>query len=416
VRSRVKFKYFTKGLALADISFERRKREMVGKRIEARHGFHLLRAFTLVELLVVIAIIGVLVALLLPAVQAAREAARRTQCQNNLKNLSLGLLNHHDIKGEFPAPAIVQNSPTATPSNQGSDLLDMSRLFSNWAIEILPFIEQQNLFAQAKYNDFDIRFFDPDPADIALNHAVRSTKLEVMICPSDPGDSPFFQGVSGAPQEWARGNYGLNGFQFWPNRQWINEARGFATGPPPRPLSDLVDYNIGIGSPGNPYSLKQISDGSSNTIMLAEMRQGLSEGDPRGTWALGLCGSNFHCRHASNGVNAPNSCSSDDDDVLNDANILAQVGKARLQSECMDPGTGVNRSGQSVVRSVHPGGVFVALADGSVRFISDFIQGKVGYGGFIGQVNQVDIQQDAFGVWQRVNMSKDGMLSDMNDG
>ena len=384
---------------------------MVGKRIEARHRFHTVRAFTLVELLVVIAIIGVLVALLLPAVQAAREAARRTQCQNNLKNLSLGLLNHHDTKGAFPAPAIVQNTPGATPANQGSDLLDMQRLFSNWAIEVLPYIEQQNLFTQAKYNDFDVRFFTP--TDITLNHTVRSTQLPVMLCPSDPSESPFFQGASGGPQEWARGNYGLNGFQFWPNKQAINEARGLLAGTATPRLSDWVDYNIGIGSPSNPYSLKQISDGSSNTIMLAEMRQGLSEGDPRGTWALGLCGSNFHCRHATNGVNTVNECSGGQDDVFNEANIRAQVGKERLLSECMYPSEGVNFSGQNVVRSIHPGGIFAAMADGSVHFISDFIQaGTIKNSSFIG-INDTDLL--SMGVWQYLNISADARLASLSD-
>jgi prepilin-type N-terminal cleavage/methylation domain-containing protein len=370
------------------------------------------RAFTLVELLVVIAIIGVLVALLLPAVQAAREAARRTQCQNNLKNLSLGLLNHHDQKGAFPAPAIVQNNPTATPANQGSDLLDTSRLFSNWAIEVLPYIEQQNLYDQAQYNDFDVRFFNPN--DITFNHAVRSTRLQVMICPSDPGDSPFFQGVSGEPQEWARGNYGLNGFQFWPNKGAINEARGLTTGTGTPRLSDWVDYNIGIGSPSNPYSLKRISDGASNTIMLAEMRQGLSEGDPRGTWALGLCGSNFHCRHATNGVNTVNECLPGQDDILNGATIVAQVGEGKLRSECMYNDPGVNVSGQNVVRSIHPGGVFAAMADGSVQFLSDFIQaGNIpGGSSFIGY-GANDLQ--LMGVWQSLNLSADGRVASLSD-
>jgi type II secretory pathway pseudopilin PulG len=365
-----------------------------------------------VELLVVIAIIGVLVALLLPAVQAAREAARRTQCTNNLKNLSLGLLNHHDTKGEFPAPAIVQNNPAATPANQSSDLLDMSRLFSNWAIEVLPFIEQQNLYAQAQYNDFDIRFFNPN--DITFNHAVRSTRLPVMICPSDPSDSPYFQGASGDPQEWARGNYGLNGFQFWPNKGAINEARGLTTGTGTPRLSDWVDYNIGIGSPSNPYSLKRITDGSSNTIMLAEMRQGLSEGDPRGTWALGLCGSNFHCRHATNGINTVNECLPYLDDIFNGANIVTQVGEAKLRSECMFNDPGVNVSGQNAVRSIHPGGVFVAMADGSVQFLSDFIQaGTIPAGSsFIGYGTN-DLQ--LMGVWQYLNISADARLASLSD-
>src|SRR5688572_33022654 len=91
--------------------------------------------FTLVELLVVIAIIGVLVALLLPAVQQAREAARRMSCQNNLKQLGIALHNHHDVKNMFPGcPNDNENANT--------------KCGTNWAIESLPFMEQQNLYQQ----------------------------------------------------------------------------------------------------------------------------------------------------------------------------------------------------------------------------------------------------------------------------
>ena len=206
--------------------------------------------FTLVELLVVIAIIGVLVALLLPAVQAAREAARRAQCQNGLKNLGLSLLNYHDTRKEFPAPAQMQ-------IGSDHDLLNMSRLFSNWALEILPFIEQQNLYDQAQIDASTTRFFNP--SDITFNQAVRSTRLPIMICPSDAGESPFFEGASGAPQQWARGNYGMNGFQFWPNAQANGEARGNKTGP----LSEVMEYNLGMGSPGRALAIKDITDGTS---------------------------------------------------------------------------------------------------------------------------------------------------------
>src|SRR6186713_641470 len=96
------------------------------------------RAFTLVELLVVIAIIGILVALLLPAIQAARESARRSQCTSNLKNIALALINYHDTKKEFPAAVRNPKGSTATP-------LDDTRLFWNWAIDILPNIEERAL-------------------------------------------------------------------------------------------------------------------------------------------------------------------------------------------------------------------------------------------------------------------------------
>ena len=356
--------------------------------------------FTLVELLVVIAIIGVLVALLLPAVQAAREAARRAQCQNNLKNLGLAMINYHDTHKKFPEPAQMQ-------TGADHNLYDMNRLFSNWAIDILPFIEQQNLYDQAQIDPATTRFFDP--SNISLNQAVRSAQLSVMLCPSDSSDSPYFDGSTGTPQQWARGNYGLNGFQFWPNSQAVAEARGTKSGA----LSQVLEFNLGMGSPGHALAIKDITDGTSNTIMLAEMRRGLGASDPRGTWALGLCGSNFHCRHATNGVNAPNECLPGQDDIFNGANIVSEVGADRLRSECMLNDPGINVSGQNVVRSVHPGGVFVSMADASVRFISDFIEaGTIGSSEFIGQSPN---DFNSMGVWQYLNIAADGRITSLSN-
>ena len=101
--------------------------------------------FTLVELLVVIAIIGVLVSLLLPAVSAAREAARRTQCGNNLKNIGLAMINYHDTSKKFPLGAVCVNNTCATTSN----FRDAAPTFwaTTWAISILPQLEQQPLFS-----------------------------------------------------------------------------------------------------------------------------------------------------------------------------------------------------------------------------------------------------------------------------
>lgn len=123
-------------------------------------------AFTLVELLVVIAIIGILVALLLPAVQAAREAARRSQCVNNLKQCGLGLQLHESAKKQLPG---------------GSSYLDAKER-SNWAIEMFPFIEEQAIYDQLE--------FDPVKAPDGMKHALNSPVVErtligTLICPSD---------------------------------------------------------------------------------------------------------------------------------------------------------------------------------------------------------------------------------------
>jgi len=130
---------------------------------------HLLRpAFTLVELLVVIAIIGILVALLLPAIQAAREAARRTQCVNQLKQIGLGLQNHGDIYKAFPKGSY---SSTTGPNGLA------------WTVKILPFIEEQNLYAK-----FDLtKGYDAaDGVAPATDRHVanRSVKVDTYFCPS----------------------------------------------------------------------------------------------------------------------------------------------------------------------------------------------------------------------------------------
>lgn len=359
------------------------------------------RGFTLVELLVVIAIIGVLVALLLPAVQAAREAARRSQCTNNLKNVALGVLNYHDARQYFPAPV--------TMPDIGYEPLYPTRLFSNWAIDILPYLEQQALHKQFQINA-TTRVSD------LVNAEARATPLAVMRCPSDAGKSELFLGTHAQEgANWARGNYGLNAFQFWPSSGNNREAAGLTTPPSSSTtptLSQMLDFNVGMGIVSTPtkykWKMSRIADGTTNTIMLAEMRTGLSALDRRGVWAMGMCGSNIHCRHAWNGAQQPNDCKTGVDDIYDIQKVKDELGPETLAAECMDAYS--TDSGQSVVRSVHPGGAFVALADGSVRFISDFVDtADIKYEGFVGQ-DKVPTE-DTFRVWQRLNISADGMVA-----
>ncbi|MCR9119348.1 MAG: DUF1559 domain-containing protein, partial [bacterium] len=152
--------------------------------------------FTLVELLVVIAIIGVLIALLLPAVQAAREAARRSQCQNNLKQIGLALHNHHDVNGKFP-PLIKTNTADAeydaSITNNGASVESWG-----WSAYLLPYIEQSNLY---------------EACGIANNASLQSRKdsaadvvVDAFRCPSDTG--PDIGGSAQRFLDTANSNYG----------------------------------------------------------------------------------------------------------------------------------------------------------------------------------------------------------------
>ncbi|TWU29260.1 DUF1559 domain-containing protein [Bythopirellula polymerisocia] len=368
------------------------------------------KAFTLVELLVVIAIIGVLVALLLPAVQAAREAARRTQCQNNMKNVALAMMTYESTKKSYPAPAYM------VPNGPAQNTLVDNVLYTNWLIELLPQLELANLYDRidAKWNVASAANSKriTDSASTTPNDVEEiATEISVLLCPSDNGrGNPFVGGLNNLT--WARCNYGLNAYQYWGNNDNNRIASGnnAASG---SKLADFLDYNIGMGPVDSKgFALKRISDGLSNTIMIGEMRVGLSPRDRRGVWAMGMCGSSFHCRHASDVLGAVNSCGGSDDDVQGATDIIADVGEATLRAECMMPDSSVNASGESVVRSVHIGGAFVAMADASVRFISDFIDsGNITGGACIGCSNPNDILQQNFGVWQRLNVSTDGMVS-----
>ncbi len=132
------------------------------------------RGFTLVELLVVITIIGILMALLLPAVQAAREAARVMQCSNNLKQIGLALHNYHAMLGSFPPGYISTVGPNGVADDQGPGW--------GWAAMLLPHLDQQNLHNQIR--------FDKDLKD-AANATARSTSLSTFLCPSDDGRPTF---------------------------------------------------------------------------------------------------------------------------------------------------------------------------------------------------------------------------------
>ncbi len=336
-------------------------------------------AFTLVELLVVIAIIGILVALLLPAVQSAREAARRSQCQNNVKQLGLALQNYHSAMKVFPPSTQFDDRGMNNPSSSTVHL-------ANWVVTILPFIEEQSLFDAF---DFTVPVSDP------INRQTRGTTVESMLCPSDTyNQQSLFAGRrSNEGDNWARGNYAANG-----SLGFMSRSTRDAAGPEARLWRD--PQTRGIMGVNSSISIAQITDGTSLTIAIAEVRAGLSESDPRGTWALGGPGASSLWGHGTDNAIGPNACFDGSDSILGCAKIERDVTEEKLLDECM----GCDDIGnvQAGVRSTHTGGAYVGMADGSVRFISEFIDKGA----------QWEPDPLEYRTWQRLCASGDAQVID----
>lgn len=345
-------------------------------------------AFTLVELLVVITIIGILIALLLPAVQSARAAARRLTCQNNLKQIGLALQNYHAQSGIFPPSSCWYPETHENIHAQAND-----QLRENWVILILPFLEQQPLF-----DDFDLS--QPIPADVNAN--ARRKRLEVMTCPSDTYARAAYDGTDydrGA--DWGRGTYAANaalGFMSAASHSTVYGGLGDAA------FMDSKGWNStrirGVMGANTAVPIAEIRDGTTNTILVAEIRAGVVPGDPRGVWAMsGACPSALWAHGYLGDANGPNAPYGNADDTLNCDGIRAAVGgAAKLNEMGMPCATGSRPNYQQAARSMHTGGIYAVFADGSVHFLSNYIQTGLTSDTSVGRL----------GVWDRLNLSSDG--------
>jgi|CXWL01.1.fsa_nt_gi prepilin-type N-terminal cleavage/methylation domain-containing protein/prepilin-type processing-associated H-X9-DG protein len=304
--------------------------------------------FTLVELLVVIAIIGILVSLLLPAVQAAREAARRIQCQNNIKQLGLAVQNYHDVFLVLPSSGIVSPSTTYYIPQTGQQF--------SWIVLILNQIEQGPL-----HDTFD---FKQSVFQQPLNPQDKS--ISTLSCPSDSAiNSVFVDATLTSGKRFAKGNYAAYVSPFHVELQ--NRFPGALVG-------------------HRKHRLASITDGTSSTIIISEVLTRALDDDQRGAWALPWTGSSQIALDMHDAVSPVQFDSYGYQPIdLGSAqtpNRLLSWGD-RLYS-CSDPvGALILKVPCSIgaytdflsaaPRSRHPGGVNAVCADGHVAFIPNTV-------------------------------------------
>jgi len=308
-----------------------------------------IRAFTLVELLVVIAIIGVLVALLLPAVQAAREAARRMSCGNNLKQIGLALHNYHDAFKSFPSGELFADGPDAVSTLQ-------LNMHTTWLVRILPFMEQTNLYDQIDHSLI--------PGDSGDNIPIRKMKIAAYRCPSDQGKTEDFFNRRYGPTNYV----GCLGSSLA-----IHGDGGNRTDTPlgARTFTAQVIQNNGqqkgVFSSNSHTRIADVTDGTSNTMIASET----------------IVGADI----IKNNEGTLSTC------IVSGTEIIAKKRgfswfKGQMHTwpyntiktpnpDRADCAHGGNYQGNVAARSLHPAGVQVTLCDGSVRFVSDTINDDV---------------------------------------
>jgi len=295
-------------------------------RVNNWHKASYSRGFTLVELLVVIAIIGILVAMLLPAVQAAREAARRISCANNLRQIGLALSNYESALGSYP-PAVLY-------STAGFGWSTDPRY--SYLVHLLPYLEEQALYDQidavggSTTINYELAIFDP----------IRKTKLSVLYCASspiqvanashsgDPEHTSHYLGVMGP-----KGINPATGVAY-PNEGFNSHHGGFATG--------------GMFLRNDAVRLKKVKDGTSHTLIVGELSWEAGEHGIYHTWPAGISDGLIHIQMVKN-ISFP------------------------INSYSFSWDAGALLANDVSFGSVHPGGTHFARADGSVHFTSENI-------------------------------------------
>lgn len=277
--------------------------------------------FTLIELLVVIAIIGTLVSMLLPAVQAARESARRSSCLNNQKQIALALINYHDLNKSYP-PGL------------------LAGWGHSWASHMLPQIEQTPLFNTIPWGEPG-NWYDSDPVSLALQNLARA-RIPIFRCPSQTGPAYEDWKISDRYRTNYLGNAGSDA-----------TIDDFAN--PVGSQTDMSDSNgVFLANRCNDswrtLSMRDVTDGTSNTFLIGEAINASSAAD-----GCDFC-HRFYLYH-------PAFDASEGDD------FSQCLGSCYFRPNCKQPASDMEVS----FGSYHPGGCIMALNDGSARFVTETI-------------------------------------------
>jgi len=360
------------------------------RRNNARHRF----AFTLVELLVVIAIIGMLIALLLPAVQAAREAARRMSCSNKMKQMGLAVHNYHDVHDCIP-PGMHRNT------NDNNATSSLWRFFGSWGVFILPFIEQGALYS-TYFPAVSLPNNTPGSGTVSgnpgLNRDLALTRMNNYECPTDPGAGRMVIPATELAHtnypdfEWPVTSYrcvsGTNTGQDWfvwddpPTQADRQHLKGMFT------LVNKIPTTVGM--PSNEVVLGAVTDGLSNTSMFAESHlpnATTNGGDARLTFWSSVPANHF----------------------LTAFPMAATLRKHDWEA-CRSGAPGALTSDQRMwycqrsMGSYHPsGGGNVTLGDGSVRFVT----GNVSTGNAWGNTGNL-YSAERYGIWGALCATQSG--------
>lgn len=324
------------------------------------------QGFTLVELLVVIAIIGVLISLLLPAVQVAREAARRVQCTNNLHQIAVATSNFEAANKELPRSGILDPVMLEYGKRNYQAIDPESGKQFSWIVLLLPYLEQQNLFDQ----------FDLTRSVFEQPNEPQAQFVKSLLCPSDAAQGRYFRDEQmSADKRLAKGNYVAYVSPFHIDLQLLWPGALIATGQP----------------------LAKIVDGASSTIAFSEVRTMDIEQDERGAWAVPWAGasilsfdmhhvcadgrSHYHCMNEGffradersvGYTQTPNTQGPNKDTLYYcDGEHQLQADFERMPCTAWMRVVGLGGYYSSSPRSLHPGGVNVTYVDGHAGFVSD---------------------------------------------